>query len=237
MSEPSPRLILFDVDGTLILSQGVAGRLMLKAVETAAGKDDPFEYDVRDFAGFTDRAIMRKLLQRAGVPPEELEEKLRYAERLYLSWIAERFKNPHFVKVLPGVLELLESLRKTSGFYLGLLTGNLREGARIKLSSVGLWEYFPIGAFGDDAEDRNLLPPVALKRAREYYGIEFPPHHTWIIGDAPNDVRCARANHIRCLAVATGVIPAKELQNEHPDVLLPDLQDTETVKRILREDS
>ncbi len=232
MAHHSPRLLLFDVDGTLILSQGVAGRLMLKAVETVSGKS--FDYDVRDFAGFTDRLIMRRLLQRAGVPDSELEEKLQQAERLYLQWIAERFRNPHFVKVLPGVRELLERLEAENGFYPGLLTGNIREGARIKLGSVGLWDYFPVGAFGDDAEDRNQLPPVALRRAREHYGIDFRPEDTWIIGDAPNDVRCARANRIRSLAVASGVIPAEELQAEGPDVLLPDLRNVEEVLRILK---
>ncbi len=229
----TPRLVLFDVDGTLILSGGVAGRLMLKAVATVSGQS--FDYDVRDFAGYTDRLIMRRLLERAGVPPEVLPQKLHQAEQLYLQWIAERFQNPDFVRVLPGVRELLQHLHQRNGFYLGLLTGNIRKGAAIKLGSVGLMDYFPVGAFGDDAEDRNQLPPVALQRAREYYGVDFTPADTWIVGDAPNDVRCAKANQLRCLAVATGVIPAEELQREQPDVLIPDLSDVEQVVRILEQ--
>ncbi len=227
----TPRLLLFDVDGTLILSGGVAGRLMLKAVATVTGKN--YSYNVRDFAGYTDRLIMRRLLQQAGVPPEAIPRKLQQAEALYLQWIAERFQKPDFVRVLPGVRELLEQLQQHNGYYLGLLTGNIRQGAAIKLASVGLLDYFPVGAFGDDAEDRNQLPPIALQRAQNHYGISFTPENTWIIGDAPNDVRCARANQVRVLAVATGVIPAEELAREQPDALIPDLSHVDQVLEIL----
>ena len=204
---------------------------MLKAVETVSGHS--FQYNVRDFAGYTDRLIMRRLLERAGVPAEQVEEKLKQAETLYLQWIADRFQDPHFVQILPGVKPLLEKLTETNHFYLGLLTGNLREGARIKLGAVGLFHYFPIGAFGDDAEERLELPPIALERAHRHFGVQFAPQEVWIIGDAPNDIRCARANQLRSLIVATGVVPVEELKSEKPDVLLPDLSRTEEVMAIL----
>ncbi len=133
------------------------------------------------------------------------------------------------MKVIPGVMNLLQKLKLRSEFRLGLLTGNLKRGALAKLAPVGLDAYFPVGAFGDDSEERNGLPEFALRRARRHYGISFRPRQSWIIGDSPRDIECAVNNGLHCLAVATGHIPRQELESHHPDVALESLEATEAV--------
>ena len=116
---------------------------------------------------------------------------------------------------------------------LGLLTGNLRRGAEVKLGSRNLWRYFPFGAFADDCEDRNRLGPHALRRARTHHGVEFAPADMWVIGDTPHDVVCARAFGARALAVATGRHSADELRAAGPDAVFPDFSDTAAFWRLI----
>ena len=125
------------------------------------------------------------------------------------------------MRALPGVTALLET-SFASGVALGLLTGNLRRGAETKLASKDLWRYFPFGAFADDCEDRNLLGPYALRRARAHHAVDFAPANTWVIGDTPHDVVCARAFGARAIAVATGRHSVDQLQVENPDAVFND---------------
>ncbi|MGH7997468.1 MAG: HAD hydrolase-like protein, partial [Opitutaceae bacterium] len=128
-------------------------------------------------------------------------------------------------RVLPGVPGLLADLAKRTDCAQGLLTGNLRRGAELKLSVHGLWGFFPFGAFADDAELRDELGPHALRRAKERHGVDFPPERTWIVGDTPHDIACARAIGARSLAVATGGYSSEALAAHRPTALLPDLAD------------
>ena len=128
---------------------------------------------------------------------------------------------------------MLEAGYARGGVALGLLTGNLRRGAEVKLGSRDLWRYFPFGAFADDCEDRNQLGPHALRRARAHHGVEFAPADTWVIGDTPHDVVCARAFGARALAVATGRHSADELRAAGPDAVFPDFSDTAALWRLI----
>jgi phosphoglycolate phosphatase-like HAD superfamily hydrolase len=128
---------------------------------------------------------------------------------------------------------LLESARDRGDAAVGLLTGNLRRGAEAKLTSRDLWRYFPFGAFADDSEDRDQLGPHALRRAQAHHGVDFAPANTWVIGDTPHDVVCARAFGARALAVATGKHPAAQLQSLRPDAVFENLADTASFWRVI----
>jgi phosphoglycolate phosphatase len=118
---------------------------------------------------------------------------------------------------------------------LGLLTGNSAMGAQLKLESFGLWQYFRLGAYGSDHHDRNALVPIAQQRIHALLGHVIPAHHTYVIGDTPRDIACARAHGARAIAVATGSYSVEVLQQHHPDHCLVDLSDTARVVQILQE--
>ncbi len=225
------KLILFDVDGTLILTGGIAVGLMVEAVSRVTGC--PVQWNIRDFVGYTDRYILRTLLKRCGVSEALLDDLTEAALTHYLQGIQKALSSDGAITVLPGVKPLLEALDRDERFALGLLTGNVRQGAHHKLAPVGLDRYFPIGAYGDDALLRDDLPPVAIQRAEKYYQCFFEKKDIWIVGDSVNDIRCAHAHHLRCLAVGTGKIPEEEIRRYHPEIFLPDLTDTEEIIRIL----
>ncbi|RMG67654.1 MAG: HAD family hydrolase, partial [Calditrichaeota bacterium] len=188
-------LLLFDIDGTLTTSEGRAGQLMIRALEELLGQKVTYTRD--DFSGSTDRLIIRNLLRRSGKPIEDEDRVIDAVLERYLAYLRQEFLPGGVVRALPGVKSLLEALARDERFALGLVTGNVREGAYTKLRPVGLAEYFPVGAFGDDAMDRNALPPLALARASRYYHTPFDPRRTWIIGDSIRDIACARANGLR----------------------------------------
>jgi phosphoglycolate phosphatase-like HAD superfamily hydrolase len=138
----------------------------------------------------------------------------------------ERTLRVEKMNLLPGVGELLDSLAARDDIALGLLTGNWEQGGRIKIGRFDLNPYFPFGSFGDDAFDRNDLPPIALERACETHGCDFTERDTVIVGDSLMDVECARAHGIRCLAVATGKTDPALLAAENPEWLLANLDGT-----------
>ena len=135
--------------------------------------------------------------------------------------------------MLPGVREVLAALTARGDVAQGLLTGNMRAGARAKLEHHSLWNTFAFGAFADDSEHRNELGPHALRRAREHHGVEFRAENTWIIGDTPHDIACGRAIGARTLAVATGGCSLEELSRHQPTALVADLSETEVIVRLL----
>jgi phosphoglycolate phosphatase len=217
---PRRRLFLFDIDGTLV-DCGRQGRNVFKQalldVFGTAGACDAY-----DFSGRTDSRIVLDLLTGAGLPEEEVLAGLPRLQELYLTEL-DRVLHRDGMELLPGVLELLESLADRPDVTLGLLTGNWEAGARIKLSRFGLNRFFPFGAFGSDATDRDDLPPVALEKAARHTGRPFRPEEALIIGDSVHDVGCARAHGIPVLAVATGRTTAKELQRAGAKQVVTDL--------------
>lgn len=224
------KLLLFDIDGTLVDCGGQPKPLFGDALEEVYGaRGDLHGYD---FSGKTDPRIVVDLMTGAGIAHETVHERLETLRDAYLVRL-EQSLAPERVRVLPGVVELLERLAADEEFVLALLTGNWERGAGIKLGSVGLAHFFAFGSFGDGQVDRRDLPPVAWARAAERCGREFRPSETWIIGDSLLDVDCARAHGIPCLAVATGRTPAERLAAAGATRVLSDLGTTEEVVAVL----
>ena len=214
------RLILFDVDGTLIRCGRQVRPIFAGAMEEVFGTCGPL--DAYDFSGKTDRQIVLELLGGTGMEPDQVLPDLPRMRDLYLAALEERLDR-RLMEVLPGVEALLAELAAHPDVHLGLLTGNWRRGAEIKLSRFGLERYFPFGAFADDAVERNDLPPVALERAARAVGRDFAPRDTLIVGDSPRDVECARAHGLHVLAVATGWTSAEHLRRAGADRVVDSL--------------
>lgn len=225
------KLILFDIDGTLILTGGVAAGLMAESVSRVIGH--PIQWEIRDFVGNTDHNIIQTLLRRSGAIEPMLNDLTAEVLAMYLKQLKAKLRDGEVVQILPGVKSLLAALKKDERFALGLLTGNVKAGARIKLSKAKLFDYFAIGAFGDDALKRENLPPIAIRRAEKHFNCFFKRTDVWIVGDSINDIQCAKLNHIRSLALASGHIKAEELQVYHPTALIHDLLDKNKFVDIL----
>ena len=221
------KLFLFDLDGTLLTTDG-AGRTALKLA--SADVFAVFE-DLSDItiAGNTDSGIGREILAKHGIPVSEAA--LNRLLGAYLARLVDQLKcNPG--RVLPGVVQLLDRLTQAD-VGVGLLTGNLRRGAELKLGAHWVKRYFEFGAFGDDDFDRNKLGPIALERAQAWYKTGFSPEQTYVIGDTPRDVACARAFGAVAVAVATGQYSSEELAATQPDFLFSDLSNLEKVQDCL----
>jgi phosphoglycolate phosphatase len=219
----SRRLVLFDIDGTLLSTGAVSARTFEAALREVFGTIG----DVRGFeySGKTDPQIVRELMQGAGVPDPDIERLRPLALERYRERLAESMR-PEDVVAKPGIPALLEALGRDAKVTLGLLTGNLEPTARLKLAPLDANRLFPFGAFGSDHEDRSRLPAIALERARQAVGIAFGGGEVVIVGDSIHDVLCGRSLGVRAVAVATGKTPAARLAGARPDVLLPDFADT-----------
>jgi len=222
------RLVLYDIDGTLLTSNGGAVRAFRAALRDVFGTDGP-RAGV-SFAGKTDPQIAHELLTAAGVPRARIAEGLpalfaRYLERL------RRELTPADTTVFPGVPALLDAVEAEGARAVpGLLTGNLREGAELKLNAAGIgFGRFAVGAFGSDHADRPELPAVAIRRAERLTGRRFGGKEVVVIGDTPADIACGAHLGVRTLAVATGSYSAEQLAACGPDHLFEDLTDTGAV--------
>jgi len=214
------KLVLFDIDGTLVDCGPQVRPLFASALVEVFGTAG--DVDGYDFAGRTDPRIVLDLVTAAGVPEPEAREKLPRMRELYLERLS-RALDRRGMRLLPGVEEVLERLAAREDVVLALLTGNWEPGARAKLSRFDLNRFFGFGAFGCDGVDRSDLPPVALGRAERVVGRRFQPEETLIVGDSVHDVSCARAHGIPCLAVATGRTPSAALHEAGADWVVPDL--------------
>jgi phosphoglycolate phosphatase-like HAD superfamily hydrolase len=229
------RLCLFDVDGTLILTKGAGRRAMGQALLDTYGASGPFEtYDMR---GRTDLEIVRDLMTVAGVPEQIVAERLGQFFSRYAEVLRAEIAAGSGVELLPGVPELLSLLNERPTAMVGLLTGNLEVGARIKLDPTGLLPYFKVGAYGSDDADRTKLPEVAARRAEALLGEPVHPRQVVVIGDTPLDIHCARVFGARAVAVATGFYKLEELAAHCPDALFTDLSDVPRVLATLLDGS
>jgi phosphoglycolate phosphatase-like HAD superfamily hydrolase len=221
------KLFLFDIDGTLLASGGAG----IRALEAATQElFQTTNLEGIEIAGRTDSAIARQLYARIGHTPTP-EDLTRYYDR-YLTHLA------HFLPItdgtlLPGIIELLDTLRARPDCVLALLTGNLERGAKLKLTQYGVWHYFEFGAYADDHHDRNQLGPFAQSRAKEKHGVEFAPDDIFVLGDTPHDITCARAIGAKAVAIATGRQTRAELAEFAPDFLFDDLGDVPAVLATL----
>jgi phosphoglycolate phosphatase-like HAD superfamily hydrolase len=220
------RLILFDIDGTLLSTNGAAIRGFHRALLEVYGTAGPIA--THPFDGKTDPQIARELLSAAGLAHDAIDAGLEDLWRAYLREFAVEMAHPeHRTTLLPGVGEVLDALEPHRGdSVVGLLTGNVRRGADLKLGSVGLAERFSMGAYGSDHERRDHLPAIAVERARALTGREFRGEEIIIIGDTPYDITCGQALGVRAIGVATGRYSVEELRDAGADVVLPDLADT-----------
>lgn len=225
------RLVLFDIDGTLLSTAGAAARPFRAALHAVFGSSGP--ENGYSFAGRTDPQIALELLEMDGHATDDVQQKLDSVWSLYLAGLQRELTGAD-IHVYPGVRELLDRLEADTSAVLGLLTGNLREGARLKLEAAGLgFDRFQVGAFGSDHADRPELPAVAVQRARERFGRHFEGKSVVIIGDTPRDVDCGAHLGVRTIAVATGSYSVSDLEACGPDHLFPTLADVEAVRRAI----
>ncbi len=183
------------------------------------------DIEVHDFAGKTDPQIARELLQGAGLDDADIEAGFPGLWDRYLHYLGDRLP-AHPMSALPGVVRLLEALSARGDVALGLLTGNIVRGAELKLRSAGLFDHFRMGSYGSDSETRNELAPIAIRRARETWNVDFDPRDAWVVGDTPADIHCGRAGGTRTLGVATGRYGTGALAAVGADEALEDLSDT-----------
>lgn len=226
------KLVLFDIDGTLLHTHGAGSRAFRRAMLEVYGETGPI--DSYDFHGRTDPQIARELLRLAGWDDGRIDTRVDELWAVYLRELERELDRPDTdARVLDGVTELLDELHATGDHLVALLTGNIEPGARLKLSAVGLWDRFDFGAYGSDHERRDRLPAVAVRRARERAGIHFRGRDVVIIGDTPFDVSCGRSLGVWAVAVATGKHSVMELEEAGADVVLDDLGDTAAVVRAI----
>ena len=223
MSAPAPWIVLFDIDGTLVLTGRAGLRGMNAAFSRLYGSVEALVGI--PVAGRTDRAIVSDALRAAGLAVTS--DEIRRLRDAYVADLQIEIGKPvpDFSGVLPGVEALLDELEARPDVSVGLLTGNFEAGARIKLGHFDLWDRFAFGAFGDDHDDRNALVPIALTRAREAGIAEPPADRVVVIGDTPLDVACARAHGARAVAVATGSYSSEQLRDAGADVVVDTLVD------------
>ncbi len=218
-------LVLFDIDGTLLLSGGAGWKSMLEAGRRLVG--DHFSFDGVDIAGRIDPVIWADAAAANGVRDAEEQHAAFRAE--YAAILANRLDVNPTVVLLPGARALVARLKVAEGVTLGLLTGNYPETGLLKIAAAGLVaDDFPVAAWGNDGLDRRDLPVVAMERYRAHVGEPVEPEHVVIIGDTPHDIDCARAAGCRVLAVATGpAYTLAELEEHGPDRAVADLMATD----------
>ena len=225
------RLILFDIDGTL-LRDGIAAKIAfaraLRDTYQTAGPIEGFR-----FAGMTDPECVTEIMRLAGVEESTILARRDECLRRYVELLAVEVREHQDAHLYPGVRELLERLNKLDSVLVGLLTGNVHRGAQLKLRRWNLEPYFRFGAFGDDHENRAVLAQIALEKARALSGRAFSGSETTVIGDTPKDIACARAIGARAVAVATGSISREALAACDPDALLDSFEDHEAALRAL----
>ena len=186
-------------------------------------------------SGMTDRIIFKNACEKVKVPFSEPSHDA--FKKIYQGYLAEEIERPNAAKrMLPGVQPLLEKLQESEAVKLGLLTGNYAQCAKIKLGHFGIDHYFEFGAYGDDDEDRNKLLPFAIERLKKRFALNGHARSTWIIGDTPKDVYCARPHSAKAIAVATGDYNQEELAAARPDAIMQDLSDSELFFGILKKD-
>jgi phosphoglycolate phosphatase-like HAD superfamily hydrolase len=222
-------LVLFDIDGTL-LRGGPAKTAFEIALQGVFGTAGPI--GGHDFSGKTDPQFARELLCLAGLADAEIDAGFPSLWRAYLAELEARLP-ARPMTVLPGVRRVLEELDGDPEVALGLLTGNIIEGARLKLGSAGLVDFFPVGGFGSDSEVREELTSVAIGRAANHWGREFPAPSVVVVGDTPRDVVCGQLGGTRTVAVATGRYDERALAEAGADRVLSDMGDLEATLEAL----
>jgi phosphoglycolate phosphatase-like HAD superfamily hydrolase len=230
MTERLTRLVLFDIDGTILRSNGAGRRAMLAALRDVFGTPGPEDHR---YDGKTDPQIVREVMRLEGHHDAHIDERMDALMTLYLARLEDELQNVATL-VHPGIFELLAALERRDDTILGLLTGNLREGAYAKLRAAGIDpDRFRVGAFGSDHEHRPELPAVARQRAEEELGVTLAGEDLVVIGDTPADIECGRSLGVRAIGVATGSYTVDELMRCGAYAAFETLADTDRVVRTI----
>lgn len=220
------KLVLFDIDGTLLNSEGMGRASMQRALDEVFGSpgSPAYRYD-----GKTDRQIVREVMRLEGHTDEHIDSQMQKLMDLYLDGLRVGARSGKFnVQPLAGVPEVLDALEARDDVVLGLLTGNIAPGARIKLRAAGIDpKRFRVNAFGSDHEHRPELPAIAQRRASEVLGLDIAGERLVVIGDTPADIECGRSLGARSIGVASGHYTVEQLMAHKPFAALPSLADTQ----------
>lgn len=216
------KLLLWDIDGTLMLGDRAGERALVAAMRDVFGLEGTLQKV--EVAGRTDKLIAADLLQAYDIEPTA--QAIHDFLEGYLAALPIELGRGK-PRLLPGIVRILEIVAARADLAQGLLTGNLTRGAHLKLSHFDVWRYFPFGAFADDATQRNDLGPHALRRANAHHTVEFRPERTFVIGDTPHDIACGKAIGAATIGVATGKFSVAELAACAPTLALPNLDDVD----------
>lgn len=222
-------LILFDIDGTILLTSGAGRRAITAAL--AAEAPDPATFEKIRFDGKTDPQIVGEILLAAGHPGAEDRDLVASLCTRYVGLLEDELRHPRTVTtVMPGILQLLDALEARDDIVLGLLTGNMVQGANLKLTAAGIGPHrFKVGAYGSDSHHRPDLPAIAARRAEPYFGRVPAGRDVIIIGDTPADVTCGLGISARAIGVATGSYNTSDLEAAGAHAAFADLSDTARV--------
>ena len=222
------KIVLFDIDGTMLWTDGTGRRSMERALEKVFGSsgDSSYRYD-----GKTDRQIAREQMLAVGIDDDVITERMDDVIDAYVAGLNSEFEaDASAAKLCGGIPELLDALEKDPDVRLGLLTGNIEQGARCKLRAVGIdFDRFRINAFGCDHASRPELPAIAQKRAIDLLGVDVSGEQMVIIGDTPADIECGRSLNVRAIGVATGRYDVNELSKHNPAAVFENLENTDAV--------
>ncbi|NNF04800.1 MAG: HAD hydrolase-like protein [Rhodothermales bacterium] len=221
-------LILFDIDGTILSTNGAGRRAVTSAISSVLGRN----VDIADvsFSGRTDLAIMADILDISGT--DVSDDMLDACISAYRNALESTLRAEDIV-VYPGVRKLISRLAARSGVHLGLVTGNLEQTAYCKLRLAGLDAHFRVGAFGSDHADRNRLPELAARRAAQAFGRPFRADRTLVIGDTVHDIACSRYFGARSVAVCTGLTDRETLDRAAPDLLIESMHPGTEIDRLV----
>jgi phosphoglycolate phosphatase-like HAD superfamily hydrolase len=222
------KLVLFDIDGTLLLTDGAGRRAIQRALREVFGTTGPVDYH---FDGKTDPQIVRELMRLAGRGDSYIDARMATLLTRYVACLAEELKVPgHKMSALPGVPQLLDALESKPDVILGLLTGNVERGAKAKLQAVGIDpKRFRVGAYGSDHEHRHELPAIVRQRTKRELGHDVPGSAMVVIGDTPADLTCGKALGAAAIGVATGRYTVEQLAEHAPLAVFANLSDTAAV--------
>ena len=221
-------LVLFDIDGTILHSGGAGRDAMEYALASVFGT--PGDPDMR-YDGKTDMQIVREAMRAAGFTDARIDARMDEVVALYVASLPQRLADPaRHVGMYPGVPEIIDAVHNRPEFALGLLTGNVEPGARLKLAAAGLdFDLFRVNAFGSDSEVRGELPAIAHQRMIDVFDVELRGQDIVVIGDTPSDISCGRTIGARAIAVATGWYSVDDLKSHEPYAVFADLSDTNAV--------
>ncbi len=227
--EKSKILLLFDIDGTLLVSGGAGNRALNKTLQEKYSIQDAMKDIVPD--GKTDPAIIREIFKNFNREPNDQE--IEEICQTYLWYLEKEIEKSTGYRILQGVDSLLKEACRQSHIIMGLLTGNLKRGAEIKLERSHLNSFFSFGGFGSDFENRNDIAQLAIMRGRECAEEWVPLEKIFVIGDTPYDIKCAKASGVKSIAVASGSITLTQLSDNHPDYLMENLSDQAQFMKLI----